>query len=115
MISGKVLSKEVDAHGNIKVYTEYTLTDNSKVQGAVRYNCFNYNEAKVLEDVKAHCETLMKKTYALKQNQTLVATPFTGEIKHDCSSMQVMTKPPVYDTDGVTIITPAEYITIDDN
>ena len=115
MISGKVLSKEIDQYGNIKVTTEYTLTDNSKKIGATRYNCFNYSETKVLKDVKQHCETLMKKTYNLKQNQTIIAEPFTGEIKYDCSSCQIMTKPPVYDTDGKTILTPAEYITIDDN
>ena len=114
MISGKVLSKEIDQNGNIKVHAEYTLTDGSKVQGATRYNCFNYSEANVLKDVKTHCETLMRKTYNLKQSQEIIATPFTGEIKYDCSSLEITTKPAVLDKDS-NVITPAEKITIDDN
>ena len=42
MISGKVLSSEIDDNGNIKVKTEYTLTDGSKKIGHTRYNFMNF-------------------------------------------------------------------------
>lgn len=113
MISGKMIDKQIDENGNIKVTTEYTLTDGSKVQGATRYNCFNYSKAKILEDIKTHCETLMRKTYNLKQNQTIIATPFTDEIKYDCLSIEIVIKPAEYNEDG-SIKTPTEKITIDD-
>jgi len=112
MISGKIVSKEIDQNGNIKVGVEYTLTDSSKKIGYTRYNCFNYSEAEILRDIKSHCETLMRKTYNLKQNQNIVAQALPA-IEYICESVEVVSKPAVLDETG-NIITPEEKITIDD-
>jgi len=114
MISGRVTGKEIDSNGNIMVTTEYTLTDNSKSIGHTRYNCFNYSDVQILADIKSQCENLMRKTYNLKQCQEIVKAELPV-ISYDCSSVEIVTKPPVYDTDRVTILTPAEKLTIDDS
>ncbi len=88
MISGKVLSAMIDENGNIKVESEYTLTDGSKKIGHTRYNAFNFSTDKVLEDVKTHCETLMKRVYGLKKNPELIQTDLSS-INYDCSSLDV--------------------------
>jgi hypothetical protein len=112
MISGRVVGKEIDENGNIRVATEYTLTDGTKQTGHTRYNCFGFSADAVAKDVKAHCETLMKKVYALKTNQTLIATDLS-KVTYECTSVEIVTKPAVMDKDGV-VVTPAEKITIDD-
>ncbi len=112
MISGKVIGKEIDQNGNIMVSTEYTLTDGSKKVGHTRYNFINFSEATVLKDVKTHCETLMRKVYALKKHQELINIAF-NDIEHTCTSLEIIIKPAVKDEDG-NIVTPAEKITIDD-
>jgi len=112
MISGRVIGKEIDENGNIKIATQYTLTDGSKKTGYTRYNARNFSEAKVLADVKQHTETLMVKTWNLKQNQTLVTTDLSG-VQHDCNSVEITITPAVMDKDG-NVTTPAEKITIDD-
>lgn len=86
MISGKVLSTSIDDNGNIKVKTEYTLTDGTKTTGHTRYNCFNFSQERVLADIQAHCETLMRRVYALKKNPELVTQDLTG-IFYNCSSL----------------------------
>jgi hypothetical protein len=111
MISGRALSCEIDENGNIRVATEYTLTDGSKQIGHTRYNCFGFSTDAIAKDVKAHCETLMKKVYALKANQALVNTDLSG-ITYECNDVEVVTKPAVMEN-GV-VVTPAESITIDD-
>jgi hypothetical protein len=113
MIKGEAKKIEIDQNGNLKVETEYTLTDGSKTIGHTRYSTFNFSLGMIEKDIKSQCENLMRKIWNLKQNQGLVKTDVTG-VSYQCSSVQLMTKPPVYDTDGVTILTPAEYITIDD-
>ena len=113
MISGQVKKCEIDTNGNLRVETEYTLTDGSKTTGHTRYSCINFSRDNILKDVKQHCETLMQKTYNLKQNQLLKDTKI-DDIKYDCTSVEVVTKQAVYDKDGITVLTPAEKITIDD-
>lgn len=113
MILAQVLSQEIDENGNIKVATEYTLTDGSKKVGHTRYDCFGFSKAKISEDIKAHCETLMRKTYNLKQNLELIKTT-VNDLAYTCTSMEVTIKPAVLDKDGIEI-TPAEKITIDDS
>lgn len=88
MISGKVLGVSIDDNGNIKVKTEYTLTDGTKVTGHTRYNCFNFSLERILNDIKTHCETLMRRVYALKKNPELASQNLTT-IKHDCSQLTV--------------------------
>lgn len=88
MISGKVLSSSIDDNGNIKVKAEYTLTDGTKIIGHTRYNCFNFSQERVLANIRAHCETLMRKVYALKKNQELSVQDLTG-ISYDCSELTV--------------------------
>lgn len=112
MISGSVVNKEIDINGNIRVTTEYTLTDGSKILGTTRYNFLTFSAAQMLQDIKDHCETLMRKIYNLKENQRLVLED-VGVIQYVCESAEIITKPAVHDKDG-TIITPAETLTIDD-
>jgi len=112
MISGKVKKLEIDDNGNLKVETEYTLTDGSKTIGNTRYSCMNFSKEKIAEDVKAHCETLIKKIWNLKQNQGLVTTK-VDDISYQCSSVEVITKPAVLDANG-NVVTPAEKLIIDD-
>jgi hypothetical protein len=112
MISGQVIKKEIDSNGNIKVETEYTLTDGSKQIGHTRYDCFNYSEAQVLADIRSQCENLIRKTYNLKQCQTIVAEPLPS-ISYQCSEVEVVTKPAIMDAQGL-VLTPAETMTIDD-
>ena len=100
MISGQVIGCEIDQNGNLKVATEYTLTDGSKQIGYTRYNCFNFTVENIQEDIKAQCENLMQKIYNLKQNQTLVNTNLSA-VKYDCVNAQIQ-------------ISPTETITIDD-
>ena len=111
MISGKVLKSEIDENGNIKVETEYTLTDGSKKIGNTRYNFKNFSKEKVLEDVKTHCETLMTRVYSLKAHQELVKVK-VSDIKYDCVSAVVIIEPEKKDKDGNIIA--KQTITIDD-
>lgn len=113
MISGNVKKIEIDENGNLKVETEYTLTDGSKKLGHTRYSALNFSKDKVLEDVKAHTETLMQKTYNLKQNQTLVNTK-VDDISYQCTELEITVKPAELDKDG-NVVTPAEKIIINDN
>ena len=112
MISGSVKKLEIDANGNLRAETEYTLTDGSKTIGNTRYSCMNFSKEKIAEDVKAHCETLMKKVWNLKQNQELLTTK-VDDITHSCSSLEITIKPAVLDANG-DVVTPAEKITIND-
>ena len=112
MISGQVQSCTLDDNGNIKVQTEYTLTDGSKVVGHTRYDCRNFSKAKILEDVKTQCENLMKKTYSLKQNQILKDT-VVSDISYSCSSVELVVKPEIKDING-NVTQAQESITIDD-
>lgn len=88
MIKGKVLNSAIDQNGNILVKTEYTLTTGAKVIGHTRYNFLNFSKAQVLQDVKAHCETLMSRTYSLKAHQELIKEDIT-DIQHECISLEV--------------------------
>jgi hypothetical protein len=106
MISAKVLNASIDDNGNLKVATEYTLTDGSKQTGHTRYSAQNFSKDKILEDVKSQCENL-------KQNQELVKT-LVNDIAYSCESVELVTKPAVTDMRGVEL-TPAEKITIDDS
>ncbi len=112
MISGKVLSTVIDENGNIKVQAEYTLTDGSKKIGHTRYNFVNFSAEAIQKDVKTHCETLMKRVYALKAHQEMILIDMTN-IKYDCTSVEMIIKPAVTDVEG-NITTPAETLTIDD-
>ena len=112
MITGKVLGSTIDDNGNIKVKTEYTLTDGSKTIGHTRYNFFNFSKERILTDVKIHCETLMTKAYGLKRHQELVATK-VDDITHQCTQVEITVKPAVLDAQG-NITTPAETLIIDD-
>lgn len=112
MISGKVVGTSIDDNGNIKVETEYTLTDGSKQMGRTRFNFLNFSQENILKDIKAHCETLMMKTYGLKAHQTLVEAGLPVA-EYQCTSMEVIVKPEVKDAQG-NVVTPAETITIDD-
>ena len=113
MISAQVTGKSIDDNGNIKVTTEYTLTDGSKSIGNTRYNCFNFSEAAVLKDIKDQCENLMRKTYALKQNIELVNTTDLSKVTYECSSVEYVTKPEQKDLQG-NITQAKESIIIDD-
>lgn len=113
MISGKVIGKEIDENGNIRVATEYTLTDGSKKVGHTRYDFRNFTEANVTKCVKTHCETIMKRTWGLKRHQELLSEIDLSNVEHECLSTEIVVKPAVQDIDG-NITTPAETITIDD-
>ena len=113
MITGKVLNAQIDQHGNVKVATEYTLTDGTKIIGHTRYNFINYTREKVLEDVKTHCETLMKKVYGLKKHQELINEVNLSNAEYSCSSMELVIKPEKKDPQG-NIIQVKETITIND-
>ena len=112
MITGKVLGTSIDANGNIKVQTEYTLTDGSKTIGHTRYSCMNFSRDAILNDVKSQCENLMRKIYNLKQNQILKDTK-VDDINYECSSVESITKPEIKDVEG-NITQAKESITIDD-
>lgn len=88
MIKGKVLSSEIDHNGNILIKTEYTLTTGAKVIGHTRYNFRNFSRWQVTKDVKAHCETLMMRTYGLKAHVELAKENIT-DIQHECISLEV--------------------------
>jgi hypothetical protein len=90
MISAKVLGSEIDDNGNIKVKTEYTLTDGSKTIGHTRYNALNFSKEKILEDIKSQCENIMRKTWNLKQNQKLVDT-VVNDITYTCEKVELIT------------------------
>lgn len=113
MISGQAKSIVIDENGNLKVTTEYTLTDGSKTIGHTRYSALNFSLDLLQKDIKSQCENLMRKVWNLKQNQELVKTDVTG-ISYICEGTNITTKQPVYDTDGKTILIPAETITVDD-
>lgn len=113
MISGKVIGKEIDENGNIRVKTEYTLTDGSKKVGSTRYNFKNFSQEMVLKDVQAHCKTLMVKTYALKKHLELIDTVDLSDTEVNLSEVQVMMTAPEYDSDG-KVTKEATYITIGD-
>jgi hypothetical protein len=112
MISAQVLSSEIDENGNIKVKTEYILTDGSKTIGHTRYSTFNFSKDLILQDIKSQCENLIRKVYCLKQNQELVKTDLT-DISYSCSEVEIVTKPEILDKD-MKVVVPAEKITIDD-
>ena len=113
MISAEVKKAELDENGNIKVETEYTLTDGSKKIGHTRYNALNFSKAAIQKDIDTHCETLMTRVYMLKRNQELVNTTVVNDLSKSISSCEIVTKPAVYDKDNV-LVTPAEKLTIDD-
>ena len=113
MISGQVKKVDIDQNGNIRVETEYTLTDGTKTIGHTRYNFLNYSRENIEKDIKSQCENSLRKTYALKAHQDLIKADIT-DIGYQCSEVEIMTKPPVYSEDGKTIITPAETLMIDD-
>ena len=113
MISAQVVKAELDENSNIKVETEYTLTDNSKVIGHTRYNALNFSREAIQKDIDTHCETLMRKVWMLKANQGLVTTTTVNDLSKSISSCEIITKPAVLDKDG-NIVTPAEKLTIDD-
>ena len=113
MISARVLSSALDENGNIKVATEYTLTDNSKVTGHTRYNALNYSREAIQKDIDAHCATLMTKVWMLKRHQELMATTIVNDLTKELTSMELTVKPAVYDKNNVLVM-PAEKITIDD-
>ena len=112
MITGKVIGKEIDTNGNIKVNTEYVLTDGSKKIGSTRYNYLNFSQAAVEKDIKTHCETLMKRVWGLKKHQELILTDLT-HTKCAVSEVEIITKPAIRDVNG-NIVSPAELTMIDD-
>ena len=112
MISGKVIGSTIDDRGNIKVKTEYTLTNGMKVIGFTRYNFLNFSKEKILKDVKTHCETLMKKTYGLKQHEELIKTQ-VDDITHQCTQVELIVKPAELGPEGA-VTTPAKTLIIDD-
>lgn len=112
MISASVKGIAIDDNGNLKVETEYTLTDGSKTIGHTRYSAQNFSKDKILEDVKSQCENLMRKTWNLKQNQILKDTK-VDDITYSCESVELVIKPEAKDVEG-TIIQAKESITIDD-
>ena len=112
MITGQVKGIAMDDHGNLKVETEYTLTDGEKTTGYTRYNCLNFSKAKVLQDVKAQCENLMMKIYNLKQNQELARAVVT-DVAYECSSFEFVIKPEIKDGLG-NIVQAKESIIVDD-
>mgnify|MGYP001235011668 CR=1 FL=1 len=112
MITGQAKSVIIDENGNLKVETEYTLTDGSKTIGHTRYNFLNFSIAKIEEDIKSQCENLMRKIYNLKQSQILVNTPVTG-VGYECSSVELVIKPEIKDAQG-NITQAKETLTIDD-
>lgn len=114
MISGSVKGIAIDDNGNLKVETEYTLTDGSKTTGHTRYSALNFSKDKILEDVKSQCENIMRKTWNLKQNQELVKT-IVNDVAYICSSVELVTAPAVVDIKTGLEITPATKITIDDS
>lgn len=113
MISGKVLKSEIDENGNIRVVTEYTLTDGSKKIGNTRYNYVNFSREAVQKDVDTHCETIMKRVWGLKKHQELIGQVKVDDLSKDLSSCDIVTKHAVLDKDG-KIVTPEVKITIDD-
>lgn len=113
MISGRVVKKEIDSNGNIRVETEYTLTDGSKQLGHTRYTWSNFTPENVERDIKSQCDNLMSKVYALKTNQELVNSVDLSKINVEVNSVEVTTTPAVRDISGI-VITPATTITIDD-
>jgi hypothetical protein len=112
MISGQAKSITIDENGNLKVATEYTLTDGSKQTGHTRYNCFNFSKDMLLKDIQSQCENLMRKTYNLKQNVELAKVD-VSDVSFECSSVEFVTKPEIKDEKGV-ITQAKESIIIDD-
>lgn len=112
MISGKVIGKSIDENGNIKVESEYTLTDGSKTTGVTRYHYSMFTPEKVLEDIQAQCRNHMLKVYNLKQCQELIDEDLS-QVKVDLESFEYITVHEVKDKDGVVIV-PKESIIIDD-
>ena len=112
MISAKVLNSSIDDNGNLKVATEYTLTDGSKQIGHTRYSAQNFSRDMILKDIKSQCENLIRKVWNLKTNQELVKDKI-DDIVYSCESVELVTKPEVKDAQG-TIIQAKESITIDD-
>ena len=113
MISGRVIGKQIDENGNIKVQTEYTLSDGSKVIGNSRYAFHNFTKEKVLVDIKAHCESLMIKTFSLKEHQKMIKSVDLSDVVYECESVEITVKPEVKNLDG-TISKPKETIIAND-
>ena len=112
MISGRVVGKEIGQNGNIKVITEYTLTDGSKKAGSARYNFKRFSAEIVEADIIKQCKYLMIKAYGLKRHQELLATDLST-INHEMTSVEIIITPAVYDENDVEI-TPAVTLIIDD-
>lgn len=112
MIKAKVKNSEVDENGNLKVTTEYTLTDGEKVDGFVIYPALDFSRERVLNDIKWQCENLVRKTHNLKLAQELAEEDLT-DIGYECETVEYIKTPEEYDADGVKT-KEAEVITISD-
>ena len=69
MISGNVKKLEIDANGNLRAETEYTLTDGSKVTGHTRYSALNFSTDKVLAEKDGVIEELKKRVNTLEETK----------------------------------------------
>lgn len=113
MITGKVVKKEVDENGNIKISTEYTLTDGTKRIGVTRYNFRGFNAGIVKDDIKHHCETLMKKVHGLKKHPQLLNDIDLSGATYECNELEVIL-PEIKNRDGI-LVQAESTIVINDN
>jgi hypothetical protein len=113
MITGQAKSIELDQNGNILVTTEYTLTDGTKKIGGSRYDAIGFSLEKATKDIQQHCETLMRATYNLKQNQQTVVDIDIAGCNAVCESLEIVAVPEIKDKDGI-VIQEMVKITIDD-
>ncbi len=113
MIKAKVLKLTIDENGNLKVETEYTLSDNSKHIGHTRYNTFNFSRENIAKDIKQHCETLMRKVYMLKRHIELLPTT-VNDLTHECTSVEVVIQREIKDMITGVITQPKKTIIVDD-
>ncbi|MFA5133085.1 MAG: hypothetical protein WC444_07200 [Candidatus Paceibacterota bacterium] len=113
MIKGQVIAHMIDENGNIKVQTEYTLSDGSRVTGYTHYDAIHFTKEKVIADIKQHCEKLMRKTYMLKRNQEELGKVDLSDVVYNCESAEILLKPELKDTAG-NITQQKEVIIADD-
>jgi len=110
MISGKVIKKEIDDKGLIKVTTEFTLPDGSTKTGVLRYNYNNFSKLNVVADIKQSCESIAHRLYIIQQNHAKLSTDIE-DAHYDCTLATITVTPPEYDKDG-NITKPATTISI---
>ena len=112
MIHAKVCCASLDERGNITVKTEYIFPDGFKKVGYARYSFRNFSRAKILADIKSHCETLILRANELFRNDVLLRTK-VDDLIFSTDKAQLLIRQEKRDITGA-ILAPAVYETVTD-